>query len=132
MGLFCIGHVVRLAEAQLRNFQFQQNLQQLQQQQQIDQLQREQQALWDVMDHYNKGDGLQNPWLDEDIQPLALKENEIDDVVAFLASLTSDDYKKPAAKELARQRALSRTTRPQRDTARAFGSKPIQPKPPPP
>jgi cytochrome c peroxidase len=89
-----------------------------------------QQTLWDVMDHYNKGDGLQNPWLDEDIQPLALTEREIDDVVALLASLTSDDYKKPAVKELARQRALSRTTRPQRDTARAFGSKPVQPKPP--
>jgi cytochrome c peroxidase len=87
-------------------------------------------TLWDAMDHYNKGDGLQNPWLDEDIQPLALKETDIDDVVAFLASLTSDDYKKPAAKELARQRALSRTTRPQRDTARAFGPKPVQPKPP--
>ena len=87
-------------------------------------------TLWDVMDHYNKGDGLQNPWLDEDIQPLALTEREIDDVVAFLASLTSDDYKKPAVKELARQRALSRTTRPQRDTARAFGPKPTQPKPP--
>jgi cytochrome c peroxidase len=26
----------------------------------------------DVMDHYNKGDGLANPWLDGDIQPLAL------------------------------------------------------------
>ena len=74
------------------------------------------------MDHYNKGDGLQNPWLDEDIQPLALTETDIDDVVAFLASLTSDDYKKQGVKELARQRALSRTQRPQRDTARAFGS----------
>src|SRR6202035_4288525 len=31
-----------------------------------------QETLWDVMDHYNKGDGLHNPWLDEDIQPLAL------------------------------------------------------------
>src|SRR5207253_4826423 len=51
-------------------------------------------TLWDVMDHYNKGDGLQNPYLDEDIQPLALKETDIDDLVAFLASLTSDDYKK--------------------------------------
>jgi len=50
-------------------------------------------------------------------------------VVAFLSSLTSDDYKKPAVKELARQRALSRTQRPQRDTARAFGPKPTQPKP---
>jgi cytochrome c peroxidase len=89
-----------------------------------------QETLWDVMDHYNKGDGVQNPWLDEDIQPLALHENEIDDLVVFLASLTSDDYKKPADKELARQRALSRTTRPQRDTARAFGPKPTQPAPP--
>ena len=89
-----------------------------------------QETLWDVLDHYNKGDGLQNPWLDEDIQPLALTEKDIDDVVAFLASLTSDDYKEPAAKELARQRAFSRITRPQRDTARAFGPKPTQPKPP--
>ena len=89
-----------------------------------------QETLWDVMDHYNKGDGLQNPWLDEDIQPLALTENEIDDVVAFLASLTSDDYTKQGVKELARQRELSRTKRPQRDTARAFGPKPVQPKPP--
>jgi cytochrome c peroxidase len=87
-------------------------------------------TLWDAMDHYNKGDGLQNPWLDEDIQPLALTEKDIDDVVAFLASLTSDDYKKQGVKELARQRELSRTKRPQRDTARAFGPKPVQPKPP--
>ena len=87
-------------------------------------------TLWDVMDHYNKGDGLQNPYLDEDIQPLALTERDIDDVVAFLASLTSDDYKKQGVRELARQRALSRTQRPQRDTARAFGPKPVQPKPP--
>jgi cytochrome c peroxidase len=82
-----------------------------------------QETLWDVMDHYNKGDGLQDPYLDQDIQPLALKEADIDDVVAFLASLTSADYEKQGIKELARQRALSRTTRPQRDTARAFGPK---------
>jgi len=74
--------------------------------------------------HYNKGNGLQNPFLDVDIQPLALTETEIDDVVAFLASLTSADYKEQGIKELARQRALSRTKRPQRDTARAFGPKP--------
>src|SRR6266404_6254364 len=91
-----------------------------------------QETLWDVMDHYNKGDGLQNPYLDEDIQPLALTEGEIDDVVAFLASLTSADYAEEGRKELARQRALSRTDRPQRDTARAFGPKPLQPKPPAP
>jgi cytochrome c peroxidase len=86
-------------------------------------------TLWDVMDHYNKGDGIRNPWLDEDMQPLSLGESEIDDVVAFLASLTSAQYQEQGVKELERQRALSRTNRPQRDTARAFGPKPIQPKP---
>ncbi len=89
-------------------------------------------TLWDVVDHYNKGDGLQNPWLDEDIQPLALRESEIDDLVAFMASLTSKAYEAQAAQELLRQRELSRTTRPQRDTARAFGPKPPRPKPPAP
>src|SRR5713101_1386340 len=89
-----------------------------------------QETLWDVMDHYNKGDGLQNPYLDQDIQPLALTEADIDDLVAFLASLTSADYKELGVRELARQRELSRTNRPQRDTARAFGPKPPQPKPP--
>jgi cytochrome c peroxidase len=86
-------------------------------------------TLWDVLDHYNKGDGVKDPWLDEDMQPLALSESEIDDVVAFLATLTSAQYQQQGVEELARQRALSRTSRPQRDTARAFGPKPIQPKP---
>jgi len=89
-----------------------------------------QETLWDVIDHYNKGAGLQNPYLDEDIQPLALTENDIDDIVAFMASLTSANYKEQGAAELARQRALSRTRRPQRDTARAFGPKPPRPAPP--
>jgi len=86
-----------------------------------------QDTLWDVMDHYNKGDGLHNPWLDEDIQPLALTESDIDDLVAFLVSLTSATYKEQGAAELARQSALSRTNRPQRDTARAFGPNPPRP-----
>ena len=90
-----------------------------------------QETLWDAVDHYNKGDGLANPWLDQDIQPLALTEPEIDDLVAFLASLTSPQYKERGDKEYARQLALSRTSRPQRDTARAFGPRPPRPKPPP-
>ena len=90
-----------------------------------------QETLWDVVDHYNKGDGLANPWLDQDISPLALTEPEIDDLVAFLASLTSPQYKERGDKEYARQLALSKTSRPQRDTARAFGPKLPQPKPPP-
>ena len=75
------------------------------------------------MDHYNKG-GVQNPYLDGGIQRLGLSESEIDDVVAFLASLTGDRYAAIAKKELARQRALSRTKRPERDTAAALGRKP--------
>ena len=89
-------------------------------------------TLWDVMDHYNKGDGLHNPWLDGDIQPLALTEGEIDDVVAFLASLTSPAYAKLGTQELERQRALAQTSRPQRDTKRAFSPKPPRPKRPEP
>jgi cytochrome c peroxidase len=88
-----------------------------------------QETLWDVLDHYNKGDGVRNPYLDEDMQPLGLTEADIDDVAGFLASLTSPDYHDIGMRELERQRALSRTHRPQRDTARALGRKPIQPKP---
>lgn len=86
-------------------------------------------TLWDVMDHYNKGDGIKNPWLDEDMQPLGLSEPEIDDVVAFMASLTSSQYRDQGERELERQRSLSQTSRPQRDSVRAFGPKPVQPKP---
>lgn len=90
-----------------------------------------QQTLWDAVDHYNKGDGLKNPWLDEDIAPLALTEPEIDELVAFLASVTSPQYRHFGESELARQLALSKTSRPQRDTARAFGPKPPRAQRPP-
>jgi len=86
-------------------------------------------TLWDVVDHYNKGGGVNNPWLDEDIQPLGLSEPEIDDLVQFMATLTSAQYEKRGVQELARQRALSLAKRPQRDSARAFGPKPVQPRP---
>jgi cytochrome c peroxidase len=89
------------------------------------------QTLWDATDHYNKGDGITNPWLDKDMQPLELNEPEVGDVVAFLVSLTSPQYKAMGDQEYARQLALSKVSRPQRDTARAFGPKPKQPEPPP-
>lgn len=79
-------------------------------------------TLWDVMDHYNKG-GVPNPYLDGGMQRLGLSEREIDDLVAFLASLTDDRYAAYGAQELKRQRALSRTSRPQRDEAVALGRK---------
>jgi len=81
-------------------------------------------TLWDVLDHYNKGAGSQDPWLDQDIRPLGLQESELNDLVAFMASLTSDAYRAQGEQELARQRALSRTDRPYRDTRRAFGRRP--------
>jgi cytochrome c peroxidase len=87
-------------------------------------------TLWDIVDHYNKGDGLKNPWLDEDIRPLALSEGDIDDLVAFMASLTSPEYADLGRSELERQRAIAQKSRPQRDTKRAF--EPKVPNPPSP
>jgi cytochrome c peroxidase len=55
-------------------------------------------TLWDVLDHYNHGDGVKDPWLDEDMQPLALSESEINDLVDFLAALTSSQYQQLGAK----------------------------------
>ncbi|ATB50855.1 cytochrome-c peroxidase [Corallococcus macrosporus] len=76
-------------------------------------------TLWDVMDHYNKG-GVPNPYLDGGMQRLGLTEAEIDDVVAFLFTLTDARFAKYAAKEQARQRRLKHK-RPERDTAVAMG-----------
>ena len=53
-----------------------------------------------------------------------MTDPEIDDLVAFLTSLTSAQFEEQGEKELARQREIPRTNRPQGDTARAFGPKP--------
>jgi cytochrome c peroxidase len=79
-------------------------------------------TLWDIVDHYNKG-GVQNPFLDGGIVPLGLTEPEIDDLVTFLATLTSPEYAQAARVEFKKQFELSRTSRPQRDTAAAMGLK---------
>jgi cytochrome c peroxidase len=79
-----------------------------------------QETLWDVIDHYNKG-GVQNPYLDGGIQRLGLSETEVDDLVAWMASLTSDSYAAQGNKELERQRAIAAKSRPQRDVAAALG-----------
>ena len=83
-------------------------------------------TLWDVVDHYNKG-GMMNPWLDPAMRPLRLSERDIDDLVAFLASLTSPPFRTAGARELERQRGIARTARPERDVARAFAAKPPRP-----
>jgi cytochrome c peroxidase len=79
-----------------------------------------QKTIWDTLDHYNKG-GVQNPFLDGGIVPLGLSEPQEDDLAAFLLSLTSPPYMEQAKQEYERQFQVSRTQRPQRDTAAATG-----------
>jgi cytochrome c peroxidase len=76
------------------------------------------QTLWDVMDHYNKG-GEANPYLDGGIEPLALSESEIDDLVAFMFTLTDHRFQAQNQAALAAQQKRARTTRPFRDNALA-------------
>jgi cytochrome c peroxidase len=78
-------------------------------------------TLWDVMDHYNKG-GVPNPYLDGGMQRLGLAESEIDDMVAFLETLTTPKLAAFAKAEMAKQRA-QKTKRPERDTDVALGRK---------
>lgn len=61
-------------------------------------------TLWDVVQFFNKG-GERNPFLDEGMKPLGLTAGEIDDLVNFLGSLTSDRFADLRAAELDRQRA---------------------------
>ena len=75
-------------------------------------------TLWDVVDHYNKG-GETNPYLDGGIEPLALSEQEVDQLVAFMFTLTDDRLKSQNARELKRQRKLAKKQRPFRDDALA-------------
>jgi cytochrome c peroxidase len=77
------------------------------------------QTLWDVMDHYNKG-GEANPYLDGGIEPLALTDAEINDVVAFLFALTDVRFADQNEAEQTRQRELAANKRPFMDEARAL------------
>jgi cytochrome c peroxidase len=72
------------------------------------------QTLWDVMDHYNKG-GEVNRWLDGGIEPLALSSAEIDDVVAFLFTLTDRRFEAENTARLDAQHTRAATERPFRD-----------------
>jgi cytochrome c peroxidase len=60
-------------------------------------------TLWDVIDFFNKG-GERNPFLDAGMKPLGLSASEVDDLVNFLAALTSDRFAELRAAELDRQR----------------------------
>jgi cytochrome c peroxidase len=79
-------------------------------------------TLWDVMDHYNKG-GEANPYLDGGIEALALTEGEINQVVAFLFTLTDDRFAEENKKEHETQKAIAQKERPFRDDDLAFREK---------
>jgi cytochrome c peroxidase len=64
-------------------------------------------TLWDVVAHFNRG-GVRNPYLDPEIVPLDLSKADEDDLVAFLATLTSPEYAAAAKVEYQRQFELSR------------------------
>jgi cytochrome c peroxidase len=72
------------------------------------------QTLWDVMDHYNKG-GEPNPYLDGGIEPLALSDAEIDQLVAFMFTLTDVRFADDNQRELDAQRTTAAAKRPFRD-----------------
>jgi cytochrome c peroxidase len=72
------------------------------------------QTLWDVVDHYNKG-GESNPYLDGGIEPLALSEGEVFDLVSFLFALTDSRLAEDNLAEFQRQRGLAEKKRPFRD-----------------
>jgi cytochrome c peroxidase len=76
-------------------------------------------TLWDVIDHYNRG-GEANPYLDGGIEPLALSEREVQQLVAFLFTLTDDRLADQNRSEQERQRKLAAERRPFRDEALAL------------
>jgi cytochrome c peroxidase len=77
------------------------------------------QTLWDVVDHYNRG-GEANPFLDGGIEPLALSNAEVNQLVAFMFALTDVRFAQQNKAAEAAQRARAAKTRPFRDEALAM------------
>jgi cytochrome c peroxidase len=70
------------------------------------------------VDHYNRG-GEANPYLDGGVEPLNLTDHEVDQLVAFLFTLTDDRLSEQNRSEFARQRQIAQSKRPFRDAALA-------------
>jgi len=79
-------------------------------------------TLWDVMDHYNKG-GEDNPYLDGGIEALALSEDEINQLVELMFTLTDSRFSGQNDAKRAEQRARAAKERPFRDTELAMRKK---------
>ncbi|MBQ7812997.1 MAG: hypothetical protein IJ387_00710, partial [Thermoguttaceae bacterium] len=71
-------------------------------------------TLWDVVDHYNKG-GEPSLAHDGGVEPLNLSERQVEQLVAFLFSLTDVRFGAENAREFERQRAVAAQRRPERD-----------------
>lgn len=65
------------------------------------------QTLWDVVEHYNRG-GNKNTWQDPQIRPLEWTEQEVDQVVAFLFTLTDRRFVAQGQDAYAAQRLLAK------------------------
>lgn len=76
-------------------------------------------TLWDVIDHYNKG-GEPNAFLDGGIEPLALTDQEVDQLVAFMFTLTDVRFAEANKNEFARQKQIAAKRRPHKDEATAM------------
>jgi len=74
------------------------------------------QTLWDVIDHYNKG-GEDNAFLDGGIEALALTDAEVDDLVAFLFTLTDVRFADANQRAFDAQKAQAAKSRPFKDDA---------------
>ena len=61
------------------------------------------QTLWDVVAHYNEG-GTDNTWQDPQVRPLGLTEQQVDQVVAFLFTLTDRRFAEQNRRVYAAQR----------------------------
>lgn len=79
-------------------------------------------TLWDVMDHYNKG-GEPNPFLDGGMEPLALSEEEINQLVALLFRMTDERFAEENQRQFDLQKAKAAQHRPFRDDEMAFRKK---------
>lgn len=71
-------------------------------------------TLWDVVDHYNKG-GIPNLYLDGGIEPLNLTEEQVNQLVAFLFSLTDVRFSDQNINEYRKQADLANQSRPEQD-----------------
>jgi cytochrome c peroxidase len=76
-------------------------------------------TLWDVMDHYNKG-GEPNLFLDGGMEPLALTEDEINNIVEFLFTLTDYRFSEENRSQFEHQKAQAEKERPLKDDDMAF------------